>query len=154
MSVKECACLQSPNVPSELHPQLCSLLSVPDHLEPCGLQLKTRAQTSTHHCDRYKEGSGGSGVCYSSSGWRWKEREGSVYMCADINYYGDRVIEIIMSRRWWSQDQKDGKLENKLNMASICKNGSAPGGGNYRSIRWIFIKYRRMQASYCTWGWN
>lgn len=49
------------------------------------------------------------------------------------------------------QDQKDGKLEsNKLNVASVCKNGSVPGGGNYRSNSLIFITYRRMQASFCT----
>lgn len=152
MSVRGYACLQSPQAPSELHSQFCSLSSVLDHLQPRGLQWKTRAETSSHHCDRFKGGSGGSGVCCSPSGWGQREREGSVYVHADRNYYGDRVIEIIMGRRWWAQDQKDGKLENKLHVASICKNGSVPVGGNYRSTSFTLIKYRKTQASCCTWG--
>lgn len=97
--------------------------------------------------------------------WQWPahhlggagggEKAGGVYVFVDRNYYGEKVLKIIIGRRCGAQDQKDGKLENnQLNVASICKNESVPGGGNYRSISLIFTMARRMQASCCTWECN
>lgn len=46
------------------------------------------------------KGAQGAQVCPAHHLGEGREREGSVYVRADRNYYGDRVIEIIMGRRW------------------------------------------------------
>lgn len=81
-------------------PAAPSLSSLLDHLWPCDLQLKTRGRPLPTTVAGIKGVSCHSGVSCSPPGWIRGEMEGSVYARAERNYYGERVIEIIMGRRW------------------------------------------------------